>query len=285
VTVVVQHLTNSAFGFPRGDPRRVKPVALACIHITGNMNTAAMTDLHKAARNEWRHANRKNSPGPSAHLYIARDGFAIEAIDPVRFAAWSNGDVSKPNKGNPGIARLLRVRDKGYNLNEAYWEEFECVGFGKKHPITAAQKETMARRIAARSLATGLPIDRGTVHGHFEINGVDRQNCPCRPAVHETFLGDVIAAANDLLAPEGIVNLAELTFHRGVIPKPGRGIFRKPVVDKAELIRNTMADEVLPLVGNTGTGFQIVQVPGEVKAGHIANDAVVSFIDIEPPIV
>jgi hypothetical protein len=80
-----------------------------------------------------------------------------------------------------------------------------------------------------------------------------------------------------------VVNLARLTFHRGARMRGGRGIFRRPVADSHELIRNTVADEVLPLVGNTGTGFQIVQVAGAPTAGHVADDAVAAFIDIQVP--
>ena len=196
--VVVQHLTNTAYGFPRGKPRRVKPVALACVHITGNSKTAAYTDLHKAAQAERNYANRAGSNGPSAHLYVARDGWAIEAVDAAS-AAWSNGDVSAPHTANPGVARVLALRAKGYNANEGYWDEIENVGYGSKYPVTSAQKDTMAARIAARSIASGLPINRETVHGHWEINGVDRQNCPCPPALHEPFLADVIARARALL--------------------------------------------------------------------------------------
>jgi hypothetical protein len=200
VTVSVQHLTNTAYGFPRGKPRRVKPVALACLHITGNSRTAAMTDLHKAAQNERDYANRAGSNGPSAHNYVARDGWAIEAVG-GGYAAWSNGDVSSPHTSNPGIRRVLAMRAKGYNANEAYWYEAECVGYGTAHPITAAQKHHLAERIAALAKASGLPINRETVHGHWEINGIDRQNCPCPPSQHESFLADIIGRANAILTP------------------------------------------------------------------------------------
>lgn len=193
MTIVRQLLTNGAYGFPKGQPRRVTPVALACCHITGNSRTAVYTDLHAAAQAERNYANRVGSNGPSSTLYIARDGWGIEAIDATKHAAWSNGDVSSPNTANPGIRRVLALRAKGYNANEAYWEEFECVGYGSAYPITQAQVDTMGVRIAARSKASGLPINRETVHGHWEINGVDRQNCP-HPD-HERFLDRVIAAA------------------------------------------------------------------------------------------
>lgn len=188
MTVVRQLLTNGAYG-----RRRVRPFVLAVIHITGNSKTAAYNDPHKGAQAERNYANRDDSDGPSATMYVARDGWAIEAIDADRNWAWSNGDVSKPNTANPGIRRVLALRAKGYNANEAYIEEFECVGFPRTFPITDEQIQTMGQRIRERSRQTGIPIDRETVHGHWEINGVDRQLCP--DIDHEAFLLRVIAAA------------------------------------------------------------------------------------------
>ncbi|MBI2776806.1 MAG: N-acetylmuramoyl-L-alanine amidase [Chloroflexi bacterium] len=131
MTTVTATLTNKAYGYPtRGASRRIKAPILACIHITGNRHTAANPDRHQAARDERNYANRPGSNGPSAHYYVARDGWAIEAIDPAKYAAWSNGDVASPNTANAGIAKVLALRTKGYNANEAYWLEFECVGYG-----------------------------------------------------------------------------------------------------------------------------------------------------------
>jgi hypothetical protein len=195
MTIVRQLLTNGAYG-----RRRVKPFVLACVHITGNSKTAAYSDPHKAAQAERNYANRDGSRGPSAHYYIARDGWGIEAIDATRHWAWSNGDVSRPNTDNPGIRRVLALRAKGYNANEAYWLEFECVGYPRSYPITTAQIQTMGRLIAERARLSGLPINRETVHGHWEINGIDRQLCP--DINHEPFLQRVIAAAGVVEEPD-----------------------------------------------------------------------------------
>jgi hypothetical protein len=197
--VVIQRFTNSAYGFPSRRVRRVKPIALACIHICGNNRTAAADEAkpHSGAQGEWKYASRATSKGPSAHLYVARDGFGIEAIDPARHAAWSNGDVQQPNTTNPGIRRVLAMRARGYNANEAYWEEIENVG-GSSFPITQAQIESCALRVATRARISGLPINRETVHGHWEINGVHRQNCPAPRAVHEAVLRKIVARAQQL---------------------------------------------------------------------------------------
>jgi hypothetical protein len=89
------------------------------------------------------------------------------------------------------------MRARGYNANEAYWEEIENVG-GSSFPITQAQIEACAERIANRAKISGLPINRETVHGHWEINGVHRQNCPAPRAVHENVLRKIVARAQQL---------------------------------------------------------------------------------------
>ena len=49
--------------------------------------------------------------------------------------------------------------------------------------------------------ATGLLVNRATVHGHSDLNSVNRASCPCLQASREAFLGDVIARANAILRP------------------------------------------------------------------------------------
>jgi hypothetical protein len=199
MSVVVDHWNNDRYGFPDGRRRRVDPVALACIHITGNRRTAKNPDLRGAAREEYAFARR--AAPPSAHYYVARDGFAIEAIDPIKFAAWSNGDVNNPDTSNRGVERVLRLVGLGHNANEAYLLEFECVGFGSRHRITSEQKQTVAEIIAEHSKRTGMSINRNTVHGHGDLNSVTRSSCPIGAGKRETFLADVIARAKAILDP------------------------------------------------------------------------------------
>ena len=196
--VVIEHWDNDRYGFPAGRKRRVEPVALACIHITGNRNTASNLDLERAMRDEWSFARR--AAPPSAHYYVARDGSAIEAIDPVKFAAWSNGDIMKPDRSNRGVERVLELAE-GHNANEAYWLEFECVGFGSRHRVNAAQKQTVAEIIAKHAKRTGMPINRNTVHGHGDLNSVSRSSCPVAAGKREIFMADVIARARAILDP------------------------------------------------------------------------------------
>jgi hypothetical protein len=198
MSVVIEHWDNDRYGFPAGRKRRVPPVALACIHITGNRNTAKNPDLERAMRDEWSFA--RGAAPPSAHYYVARDGSAIEAIDPVKFAAWSNGDVMNPDRSNRGVERVLELAE-GHNANEAYWLEFECVGFGSRHRVNSAQKQTVAEIIAKHAKRTGMPINRNTVHGHGDLNSVSRSSCPVAAGKREVFMADVIARARAILDP------------------------------------------------------------------------------------
>ena len=87
MNVVTALLTNGAYGYPtRGARRRRKPTILACLHQTANATATAIQ--------ERTYANRASSCGPSATAYIDRDGSIIRAIDPVKYAAWSQGDVA-----------------------------------------------------------------------------------------------------------------------------------------------------------------------------------------------
>ena len=51
----------------------------------------------------------------------------------------------------------------GSRAPAGYWLEFECIGYGSTYPITVAQKQFCATRIAEMAKATGLPVNRTTV--------------------------------------------------------------------------------------------------------------------------
>lgn len=186
-------LTNNAYGFPtRGHKRRIKPVVLAVIHITSNPNNQGKD----AAQNERNYANRKASNGPSAHYYINRDGGGVRAIGYIDYAAWSNGDVDKPNTKNAGVVALLKLKAHNYNVNEGCAVEIENVGYPKPEgQLTEEQIRRCARIIAQASIRTGLKINRNTVLAHADINSVDRSRCPALPSLREELLTKIIQKA------------------------------------------------------------------------------------------
>jgi len=190
VTAITALLTNKAYGYPtRGARRRRKPTILACLHQTSNATATAIA--------ERTYANRAGSGGPSATAYIDRDGTIVRAIDPVSYAAWSQGDVASPNTKIPTIAAAVA---SGVNMNEWVHESIECSGSGLE-PFTDAQFESVAQLVATASLALDLPINRSTVVVHADINGVSRRSDPWPPATREARVKRVITRANEILVP------------------------------------------------------------------------------------
>ena len=146
MTTVTALLTNKAYGYPtRGARRRRKPTILACLHQTANAKATAIQERN--------YANRAGSHGPSATAYIDRDGTIVRAIDPTKYAAWSQGDVAHPNTKLPTIAAAVA---SGVNMNEWVHESIECSGAGTE-PYTDAQFEAVAQLVAAAHKAHGHP--------------------------------------------------------------------------------------------------------------------------------
>ena len=199
MTILAEPLTNGAWGFPtRGHLRRLSPQVLAVVHITGNATNQGPT----AAQNERNYANRANSPGPSAHDWINRDGSVVEGINPAKYAAWSNGDMDKPNLKNGGVGYLAHLAATGFNVNEGCYREVELVGSATaKGQPTPAQLEAMAHLIAADHKTTGLPIDRAHVLTHADINSVSRPNCAFIASTREAQMAALIARARILATP------------------------------------------------------------------------------------
>lgn len=199
MTVTSKPLTNSAYGFPaRGDVRRGKPQVLCVIHITGNPQNQGPT----AALNERNYANRKDSPGPSAHYYVDRDGDSVRAINADRYAAWSNGDLKSPDTSNAGVRYLIGLRAAGRNPNEGVALEIECVGFATAAgQITGEQIDTVARLIAIYSKRLHLPINRQTVLTHADINSETRPSCAFLASRREIRMAELINRAKQYAAP------------------------------------------------------------------------------------
>ncbi len=180
-------LTNRAYGYPtRGAPRRRKPTVLAVLHQTANATAGPM--------DERNYANRKGSMGPSATAYVGRDGTVVRAVDPARYAAWSQGDVAHPD----ALAQAHMV--PGVNFNELVYESVEVCGAGSQ-PFTAAQFEAVAQLLAAAHRATGLPVDRAHVLAHADVNSVSRASDPWPASTREAYMAKIIARANTILRP------------------------------------------------------------------------------------
>jgi hypothetical protein len=102
-----------------------------------------------------------------------------------------------PNAKIPTIAAAVA---SGVNMNEWVRESIECSG-AETEPFTDAQFEVVARLVAAASKATGLPINRGTVVVHADINSVSRRSDPWPPATRGALVKRVTSRANAILRP------------------------------------------------------------------------------------
>ncbi len=190
MTAITALLTNKAYGYPtRGaggaGSRRSSPAST---------RPPTPTPLRSRKRDD---ANRAGSPGPSATAYVGRDGTVVGAVDPAKYAAWSQGDVAHPNTKLSTIAAALA---SGVNMNEWVHESIECSGAGTE-PLTDAQFESVADLVAAASRALGLPVNRSTVVVHADINSVSRRSDPRPPATREARVKRVIDRANANLRP------------------------------------------------------------------------------------
>ena len=164
MTTVTALLTNKAYGYPnRGAPRRRKRTVIAVLHQTANPKAGPM--------DEWNYANRAGSTGPSATAYVGRDGTVVRAVDPAKYAAWSQSDVAHPD----ALAQAHMVA--GVNFNEVVFESIGVCGSGTQ-PFSAAQFEAVAQLVAAAHRATGLPVDRAHVLAHADVNSVSRASDP-----------------------------------------------------------------------------------------------------------
>jgi N-acetylmuramoyl-L-alanine amidase CwlA len=187
MTTITALLTNRAYGYPtRGAARRRKPTVLAVLHQTANAKAGPM--------DERDYANRAGSMGPSATAYVGKDGTVVRAVDPVKYAAWSQGDVAHPD----AVAQAHMV--PGVNFNELVFESVEVCGAGSQ-PFTTAQFEAVAQLLAAAHRATGLPVDRAHVLAHADVNSVSRASDPWPASTREAYMRRVIDRANAILRP------------------------------------------------------------------------------------
>jgi hypothetical protein len=168
---VVYEYPNYGYPFVGAARRRGTPI-IGVTHITGNYQLPS-------ALAEVKYASRAGS-GASFHFCVNRNGTVVQAIDPFLFAAWTNGDINKPDTTNPYVADMV---GSPYNPNEFNLVAIENVGFenadGSPAPLTDAQVEANAQIYAWAAAKLGrssIHIDR--VVGHRMINSVTRWHCP-----------------------------------------------------------------------------------------------------------
>lgn len=182
------------WGYPQG-VLRSPPAAsqgIGVVHITGNPGNPIATAIGEVS---WRLNDPANQN--SATFFVERDGRAVQALgDPLRMDPWSNGDVQTPDLSNRRIAAIVRDR---VNANERTVVSIENVGNESTvGGITAAQVETNARIFAYYFPKAGVPITRETIIGHYQLNSVNRPNCPQRD---KSVIDRIVARARAIAYP------------------------------------------------------------------------------------
>jgi hypothetical protein len=137
-------------------------------HITAGSGASALSWLTNPASNA------------SANYVITEDGAIHELVNPEagqQGAAWANGDVQKPNLGNPTIAGWVKA---GINPNRrcVSIEHAGQSSMGQGGSLTAGQIAATTRLTAWLCQRFGIAPDRQHILPHAWINSVTRPNCP-----------------------------------------------------------------------------------------------------------
>jgi len=142
----------------------------------------------------------------SSHFIVNRDGSVIQLVE-INQCAWTQGLPSNLIQK----AALPIVRQRGINPN-VYCASIEHEGFyAQTHgALTDAQFAASIEvhkfiiSEVRRIYGTTIPADRDHIVGHYEINPVNKPNCP-----GELFpFGKIIAALNPVAVPKAAAPVA-----------------------------------------------------------------------------
>lgn len=115
----------------------------------------------------------RGDAGSSAHFWVSRIG-TIEQYRPLSDTCWANGPVNRPDMSNPIIAYLV---NDGYVRMNSVTVAIEHEG-RPADGLTEPQILASIRLHNWLSSVCGIPLDRTHVVGHYQIDGVNRANCP-----------------------------------------------------------------------------------------------------------
>lgn len=139
---------------------------MICMHITEGSTNSAIS---------W---FQNSSSQVSSHFIIGADGRIVQMVD-LNKGAWCNGDRRNPT------ARLIKERE-GLNPN-TYTFSIEHEGFSEKDrkgALTEAQYQASLYackeiiKFVKNVYGKDFIVDRDHIIGHYEINSIDKVNCP-----------------------------------------------------------------------------------------------------------
>lgn len=138
----------------------------------------------------------------SANWAVGRGGTVYQIVHPDH-DAWCNGIANRPDVANPLIAGWLA---DGINPNQRT-ESIEFFGLSSHRQggsLTAAQVEAGMRLTAWRLQVRGLPADRDHIIGHYQVNDVDKHDCP---GFSPQEWAEYVARVRDLMDPDPAARL------------------------------------------------------------------------------
>lgn len=141
-----------------------------CIHIAGGENVVGWANNPKNNRASW-------------HYAVYKDGTVYSFIPDNRFA-WANGmywDGNVPKNSRGVVMRIEDIAQIVYDLRPAnpntYLISIEHQGTTSQ-PWTEAMYKADAELCIMLAKKYKFPLDRYNIIGHFEVDTVDRPNCP-----------------------------------------------------------------------------------------------------------
>lgn len=174
------------------EPRKIEAI---CNHIATST---------KASNLGWL-TNPKSEA--SCNYYIAKDGEIFELV-PYDHSAWTNGQVRNPDMNNPLIASWVNAGVNPNTRTVSIEHEGEA-----SDALTEAQVKSNNHLTAWLSQTCGIPINRTTIIGHYQIDSVQRSHCPSFSPDEWTRL---IAGAQALLAKPETPRDAEIFIVPGI---------------------------------------------------------------------
>jgi hypothetical protein len=192
-------------------PRSGVPAGLAVsvVHTTAGLSNAAAQVTYSA----------RVGSQVTATFWVNRDGSVVQSLpDPLRQGPWTNGILNRPDLTNPRIAAMVR---DGANPNTRSLITIENVSLEPGAPITTAQQQTCAALVKYYHAKAGVPINRETVVGHYQIDSVNRPNCP---STNKAIINEIVGIATGATPTTGVddvLNQMQYPWPRAVYTKGG----------------------------------------------------------------
>lgn len=162
MTVVSPPIDTSHQSPNRGGYANPHEPRAVCWHITDGVNSLGWLT--------------NPASGASSNYLIRRDGWIYELVPPTE-SAWANGKVNKPDLSNPVIAQAIKEK-RNLNTISISIEHEGKTSAGKGGSLTTQQVDATVALTAWLCARFGIAPDQTHILGHYEIDSVDRANCP-----------------------------------------------------------------------------------------------------------